>query len=104
MPEESRPVMVWLDVLSQIEESLAESLERSREMAVPERVVQTAIIPLEKMEQRLVLWQSTLDKADGKASEAEERIAIEELAVQDWQQRSEGIRNMLIQWGQREAR
>jgi hypothetical protein len=99
----TRPAHGWLDVLNQIEDSLAQSLHQAPTPDDSQPRVATTNEPLRKLNERMAQWQTSLDQAEGNASAASGQLGDIEAALRDWLNQAGKTRENLAEWvkGQR---
>lgn len=93
----AEPNAEWLDVLSTIEESLRQTLERTAEPpVVPAKSGET--VNLARLDERLRYWQSYLDRGEANAARAQDLLAAEEAAVAECRDGLARLRETLASW------
>jgi hypothetical protein len=87
---EARPLAAWLQILGQIEEAVAKTLERWGEPVIPappptpEADCSAARVVLQNIDQRFERMRTCLELAGRHAAEVEALLAAESREVEDW--------------------
>jgi hypothetical protein len=98
----AEPNAEWLDVLSTIEESLRQTLERTAEPpAAP--VKPGGTVNLARLDERLRYWQTYLDRGEANAARAQELLAAEEAAIVECRDGLARLRERLENWVKRSS-
>ena len=98
---ETRPWSAWLQVISQMEEVLAKTLERWGEPAIPappptpEAGSSVTWTALQNIDQRFERMRTCLELAGRQTTEVETQLAAESRAVEDWLQTVADLRPRL---------
>lgn len=90
---DTRPMAAWMQVLGQIEEVLAKTLDQWPEPETPEPSGTAA--ELRPPDGRFARLQACLDQAGRDAAEVEALLAAELRAVEGWLEAAAGVRQKL---------
>jgi hypothetical protein len=94
----TRPLVAWMDVLDQIDQSLGHSLARTPEPSPITDPTEPAQNPLGRLDERLAAWQSSLEQVEKQATTSTARLDAEHAALSEWLDQLGRVREGFTRW------
>ena len=98
---ETRPIAAWMQVLEQIESTLAQQMASVDEGESPGEARPRASTPLHVLDERLTKMQARLDQAERDAALTDAALRAEGEAYQRWTESMTATRRRLSDWAGR---
>ena len=95
---EANPPVAWMDVLDHIDRSLAQSLARTPEPAQVAATNEPARNYLAPLDERLAVWQSSLEQVERLAATSTLRLDAEHAALGEWLEKLAQVRDSCTRW------